>query len=454
MEMFMGLLCFCWLASTIGQGAKPEIQCANFVPENTGVSCLCKKPSNVQKEVTIYWDNHSDSELKLTNVQRKDNGTAYTCLMTIGEFLKTANYILRVAFGPSDDHLDVGPSRFDTNGSRTFSLTCQATEVYPPPEYRWSGITCENTNPQNVCVFTPNPARDHLRNVTCTSVASYKSQRPPRQAVKTIQLHVSQRPHMDCPDYVLEGEDAQCVCSAPKYVQQPSISWLGRSPSSSLPLINVGRKQDGTEYTCVVGGTGYNESAVYTLRVALPPRMSFGNTIDMVDSGISFTLEANPVPEMFRFIYLGSQLSSAPDKMSSEMFSSECTQSSEANFSATCSVKALDISQCLPGIYNVSVSNQFGSVDVTFFIYNKVQTETTYVSTKVIAGAFVAVLLVVAVVVVTIVVVKKRACNNQCSKRMRQNRTNNGFDRVLFQATDPVPVDDPCVSPRSSVAET
>lgn len=98
------------------------------------------------------------------------------------------------ADGPSNEHLALGPSNLITNGSQSFSLTCNATNVYPTPDYLWSGITCDNGTADNVCVFTPDPTTDDLNNVTCTAVGSYGGGiywPTPLQASKTIQLNVS-----------------------------------------------------------------------------------------------------------------------------------------------------------------------------------------------------------------------------------------------------------------------
>ncbi|XP_070182892.1 very low-density lipoprotein receptor-like, partial [Littorina saxatilis] len=53
-----------------------------------------------------------------------------------------------------------------------FTLTCNATDLDPPLEYTWSGVTCDKQEPGNTCTFTPDLEADDMRNVTCTAVST------------------------------------------------------------------------------------------------------------------------------------------------------------------------------------------------------------------------------------------------------------------------------------------
>ncbi|XP_070202548.1 uncharacterized protein [Littorina saxatilis] len=143
--------------------------------ENQDHTCYCR-PYNVSGSSTVTWQGQDsptgDPELlRLRNVQRADNGTQYTCVVTADGVREEAVYTLRVGYGPFDDHMSVGPSYVVSNGSQPVTLTCNATNVYPTPRYTWRGVTCEKQSPPNTCTFTPDPVSDDLRNVTCTAVS-------------------------------------------------------------------------------------------------------------------------------------------------------------------------------------------------------------------------------------------------------------------------------------------
>ncbi|KAK7106289.1 hypothetical protein V1264_017558 [Littorina saxatilis] len=166
--------------------------------ENQDHECYCRS-HNVSGSSTVTWQGQDSTWnpgfLILRNVQRADNGTQYTCVVTADGVGEKAVYTLRVGYGPFDDHMSVGPSYVVSNGSQPVTLTCNATNVYPTPRYTWRGVTCEKQSPPNTCTFTPDPASDDLRNVTCTAVSRaasdyvYLDYKPPKSASRPLELN-------------------------------------------------------------------------------------------------------------------------------------------------------------------------------------------------------------------------------------------------------------------------
>ncbi|XP_070182815.1 vitellogenin receptor Yl-like, partial [Littorina saxatilis] len=66
--------------------------------------------------------------------------------------------------------VSVGPPFFTSK--EPFTLTCNATDLDPPLEYTWSGVTCDKQGSGNTCTFTPDLEADDMRNVTCTAVST------------------------------------------------------------------------------------------------------------------------------------------------------------------------------------------------------------------------------------------------------------------------------------------
>lgn len=61
-----------------------------------------------------------------------------------------------------------GPSTFVTDGRKSMTLKCHATDVYPSPVYTWDNIHCDSTNKNDVCTFSPKGERDNGKEVVCT----------------------------------------------------------------------------------------------------------------------------------------------------------------------------------------------------------------------------------------------------------------------------------------------
>lgn len=71
-----------------------------------------------------------------------------------------------------------GPSVFVTNGSRVMTLTCEASDVYPPPGYVWSGDVPCSSSLGNVCTLMPKGSHHHGKKVKCTAASSIFVIRP------------------------------------------------------------------------------------------------------------------------------------------------------------------------------------------------------------------------------------------------------------------------------------
>ncbi|XP_070202735.1 uncharacterized protein, partial [Littorina saxatilis] len=102
------------------------------------------------------------------------------------EFTSSSEY--RFENVPSDIQLRVGPSDFVSNGLQAFTLTCNATDIYPPPTYIWSGVTCDKQIPENTCTFTPDPSDYDQKYVTCAASTSTGT------TSKTLQLNFTYPP--------------------------------------------------------------------------------------------------------------------------------------------------------------------------------------------------------------------------------------------------------------------
>ncbi|XP_070202718.1 low-density lipoprotein receptor-related protein 8-like [Littorina saxatilis] len=164
---------------------KVTISCPRYIMENKDQKCWCR---TAMKGYRVTWPGHSDTDkITFSNVQRKNNGTRYTCVATTADGAKEeAVYTLLVAYGPYDENLSVKSSHLVINGTQTTTLTCKASDVYPSPYYWWGGVTCKNQLPENTCVFTSSARDDDWKSVTCTAVSLTIK----RAASKTLQLHL------------------------------------------------------------------------------------------------------------------------------------------------------------------------------------------------------------------------------------------------------------------------
>ncbi|XP_025100356.1 uncharacterized protein LOC112567761 [Pomacea canaliculata] len=157
----------------------PTTDCPEFVVEGETLNCYCLAPEAVKpRDFSLTWSDgrHSDNLVK-NDVSRRHNNTLFKCSMTWNGETKTVSYTLRVAYGPGNVTIK-GPSVFVTNGSRVMTLTCEASDVYPPPDYVWSGDVPCRTILRNVCRLTPKGSHHHGMKVRCTATSSFFVSRP------------------------------------------------------------------------------------------------------------------------------------------------------------------------------------------------------------------------------------------------------------------------------------
>ena len=88
----------------------------------------------------------------------------------------------------------------------------------------------------------------------------------------------------------------------------------------------------------------------------------------MTDQGLSFSLAAYPTPDNFRFFHLGDRTSGNGSEVSSGRFSSLCLQNAVTLPTVNCVITPVDVAKPFLGFYRAIVSNDLGSVDITFCV--------------------------------------------------------------------------------------
>ena len=91
----------------------------------------------------------------------------------------------------------------------------------------------------------------------------------------------------------------------------------------------------------------------------------------MTDQGLSFSLAAYPSPDKFRFIHLGNRTSGNGAEVSFGRFSSMCLRNAVTLSTVNCVITPVDVPKALLGFYRAIVSNDLGSVDITFSVGNE-----------------------------------------------------------------------------------
>ena len=86
----------------------------------------------------------------------------------------------------------------------------------------------------------------------------------------------------------------------------------------------------------------------------------------MTDQGLSFSLAVYPSPDHFRFFHLGNRTSGNGSEVSSGRFSSLCLRNAVTLSTVNCTITPVDVPKALLGFYRATVSNDLGSVDITF----------------------------------------------------------------------------------------
>ncbi|XP_070202583.1 transmembrane protease serine 7-like, partial [Littorina saxatilis] len=178
---------------------KLRMDCPTYVMEKSSMTCTCSAKMSNPHNVT--WPGHSQSgSLSLSNVQRSDNGTQYTCLLTADGVREEAVYTLRVAYGPYLGQVSISPSALVKNGTQPVTLTCTANDTYPAPYVEWAGVPCQNRTTENTCTFVPDPTYVRFRRpVTCKaeSVTLYD---PKRSFHSSVRGTASTRLYVDFSD--------------------------------------------------------------------------------------------------------------------------------------------------------------------------------------------------------------------------------------------------------------
>ena len=80
------------------------------------------------------------------------------------------------------------------------------------------------------------------------------------------------------------------------------------------------------------------------------------------------SLAAYPSPGNFRFFHLGNRTSGNGSEVSSGSLSSLCLQNAVTLSTVNCTITPVNVSKSLLGFYRAIVSNDLGSVDITFSI--------------------------------------------------------------------------------------
>ena len=91
----------------------------------------------------------------------------------------------------------------------------------------------------------------------------------------------------------------------------------------------------------------------------------------MTDQGLSFALAAYPSPDHFRFFHLGNRTSGNGSEVPSGRFSSLCVQNAVTLSTVNCTITPVDVPKSLVGFFRAILSNDLGSVDITFSVANE-----------------------------------------------------------------------------------
>ncbi|KAK7488000.1 hypothetical protein BaRGS_00020745, partial [Batillaria attramentaria] len=339
--------------------------CPQYVTEGASLYCECRAVNveNVQGSLPVAsWPGQSANyQLSLTNVRREQNGTEFTCQVTLGDETKTTVYVMQVAYGPMDETVTIlGPDVFPTDGSKNLTLTCEATEVNPIPEFSWSGAICDEGNNGRTCTFRPEAPGDDGKRVSCR-VTNRNTTPNPTIGETLFSVNVTFKASVlrfsmnDSTDDVTMNEsdmaDVELKCAATGR-PRPNITLerqgdatplrRGESDELSFRMSRVTCEKMGT-YTCIADN-GYPN----------PSQMSLRLTVYL--------------PNTFTFSFHGSQSSNPGQVVSSGMFSTTCIQSDVEDYLVTCQVKAYDVRAEDFGVYSMTLDNGLGTLDYYFTV--------------------------------------------------------------------------------------
>ncbi|KAK7497418.1 hypothetical protein BaRGS_00011260, partial [Batillaria attramentaria] len=127
------------LCSALAKAATPSVDlCPRYVEEGGNLTCRCTSGDCSSSDVTVSW-------------------------------LKTD--------GPTQEHMTIeGQAAFITNGTKTLTLTCKATDVYPPPLYNWLDALCQPNSNGNTCSFKPKPPDHDGKAVRCRASDTFRDE--------------------------------------------------------------------------------------------------------------------------------------------------------------------------------------------------------------------------------------------------------------------------------------
>ncbi|KAK7478353.1 hypothetical protein BaRGS_00030427 [Batillaria attramentaria] len=338
---------------------------------------------------------------------KNENQAVFVCVLTYlllgmtgAEDVSTSSCAEYVN-GPDETEI-VGPSVFITfNGTQTLTLTCNST-ANPTPDYQWLGKDCENGNTENTCRYTPNRTDDG-KSVVCAASNRKFSPNPVRSdpyyfnllypaIVKTFVLNGS---HDSLTVTESEGSNVTIQCDA-RGRPGPTLLLSRTSHDGTVNLTDVDEGSEGVtdnalehnitmaqwtdmgNYTCIVwNGVGVEDSKAITLNVASKPRPASEDSkgrdrntpLNMTDKGIQIDLKVYPDPDKFTFThYKGDSDQTGEDVSEKNMFTSHVTNSGLGNNFIMCFIKGKDVPEPYMGIYKVSISNDFGSIDYYFAV--------------------------------------------------------------------------------------
>ncbi|KAK7106513.1 hypothetical protein V1264_017762 [Littorina saxatilis] len=350
---------------------------------------------------TLTWPGHSDTaNLYMEHVQREDDGTRFTCRLETDGYKASKQYALRVAYGPSSEHLHVNITYTvnTTTGEPTFHLTCLATDVYPAPDYSWSHVSCNNGTTSDVCSFTPGPD-EHRIVPTCAAerpfIDGYGTKTAQSDSATVWLIYEAKVEHFTLNEtegtLTANGSDHETFKMACKAYGRPpptvlKITKPGNASFASTSTItekgNWSRKttivlsdiqcRDMGTYSCTAhNGVGLPDTRSIMLNVRCPPRKYFDESFSMNQDGIKFTLEAYPVPDDFHFTHLGNTTSNPGQNAPPDMFSSYCVQHEVTTFMVSCVIVPRTFSKEILGFYTTTVSNGLGSVNIGFYLHRE-----------------------------------------------------------------------------------
>ncbi|XP_076437451.1 uncharacterized protein LOC143276698 [Babylonia areolata] len=136
---------------------------------NIMASAVNVRPDLVKLLATSVGENEPQGTfLTRESVDAMDNGTLFTCYHDLGSLIRTANYTLRVAYGPVSDDVSITTSRpINSTDHQPVTFTCMANNTYPTPSFLWEGVQCQEGGTGPLCTFDPSLLTHNITVVRC-----------------------------------------------------------------------------------------------------------------------------------------------------------------------------------------------------------------------------------------------------------------------------------------------